>query len=139
MRLNAGCAASEHLPVHSSSRLAAGLFAGGLGTASVGMSGVTDITDAQRDTINEMLSRPPTKPKGPSRPSQEDLPLRRSAESHPDLPDAERTCLFTTNVEEEVSEEVKLSRRSGASPPKPTFTKGGALPLPANRTRYYQD
>ena len=103
------------------------------------------VTDEQRQKIRELMEQPRSdrKPKGPVRLSEEDIPLRRSSDStgSPGQP-PRRGVLFTT--EDDPDDE-------GRSPMRPSSVRGpggsdkqiqlksGAMPLPANRTRYYEE
>ena len=98
--------------------------------------------EAQRGQIKELLERPPQglPVKRPSRISEDDLPFIRPAEK------PARPCLFTSEAELEEEEDQNQQGGSGRSlrPPRATtgpsmaVTRGAALPLPANRTRYYE-
>ena len=136
-----------------------------MSSASDGQQLSDELTDEQRRSMAELISsqREPSKRKGPVRLSEEDLPLRRSMSNSTDIDkSAARPCLFTTADESEESDDegISPSRRSGLytrkdpSAPRGMRSPGGrsleekqqqvrmrgsALPLPMNRTRFYEE
>ena len=125
---------------------------------------IEDLTEEQCGAMAELISSQEDasrrKVPGPVRLSEEDLPLRRSMSNPSALDKNARTCLFTTADESDDEEGLTPSRKSGLytrkdpSAPRGMRSPGGrsleekqqqvrmrgsALPLPMNRTRFYEE